>query len=143
MTMKWWYCIVFMSLCGSQALARQIPMYRMIPLQITGRDTSLLRAYNIYSFNYTNGNDTFSADFLVLKPDDNIRYKSSILAKLQPVTEFMIVPPDSNGKKLVIQTESGIEVKGREPDSNAYLNFDPMLPDPVFMLLELAEDKHK
>lgn len=132
------YCLLFLlTLVFTNAATAQVPLDSAIRMQITARDTSLLPAYNIYSFDYTENGRTYSADFLVAKPDDTFSRKSYILGKLQRLTEYRFTLQTKDGKALTVPVEDGMEVKKDKDTDAVYLNFNPQLPDPVFLLKEV------
>lgn len=111
-----------------------VPMDTTMNMYITARDTDLLWAYNIYTAEIGEGVDKLSVDFLVLKDEDTFSRKSYILGQLTPVKDFVLVPGEA-GKKGAIREIGGIEVTtSKGLNKQAYLNFDPTLPDPIFML---------
>jgi hypothetical protein len=119
-----------------------VPLGETIRMQITARDTELLMVYNIYSFECTvKDGDKFSADFLILKEHDTISHKSYILGQLTLVKEFILFPGKQGAKPTVLHTEDGIEIStNKGMNKQAYLNFDPTLPDPVFILKQVARE---
>ena len=111
-----------------------VPMDTTMRMHITARDTDLLLAYNIYTADIGEGMDKLSVDFLVLKNEDTFSRKSYILGQLTPVEDFVLTPggKESNG---VLRNIRGIEVSTQKGlNKQAYLNFDPTLPEPIFML---------
>ncbi len=125
--------LVMLNIVSSTAQT-PVPLDSTIRMRITARDTDLLLAYNIYTAEIGEGVDKLSADFLVLKNEDTFSRKSYILGQLTPVEDFMLVP-DGKEKNGVFRNISGIEVSTPKGlNKQAYLNFDPMLPDPIFML---------
>ena len=136
-------CLICVLLLGNAAKAQlPIPLDSLIQLQITSRDTDLLVAYNLYSFDYNAGGNIISAEFIVMKNEDSFSRKSSILAKLTLVKEFILFPAKPKAPPLIIPVESGIHVKNKRGLTNdTYLNFDPTMPDPVFLLGKATQEK--
>lgn len=125
--------LVSLSVVSSTAQV-PVPMDSTMRMVITARDTDLLMAYNIYTAEIGEGEDRLSVDFLVLKNEDTFSRKSYILGQLTPVEDFILVP-DGKERNGVFRNIAGIEVSTPKGlNKQAYLNFDPMLPDPIFML---------
>jgi hypothetical protein len=142
--MRWLFFGLLLTLAATASAQLPIPLDSAINLRITGRDTALLKAYNIYNFEYLHRGDTLSAAMLVLKADDDLNRKSYILAKLQRVTTLIFIPPNDKHKGLTMDVGDGIEISNKEAqNTKAYLNFNPDLPDPVFLLKEVVEGDMK
>lgn len=135
------FIFIFLFAAHSAGAQLPIPLEETIRMQITGRDTQLLMAYNIYSFDHTREDgDKLPADFLILKEHDTISHKSYILGQLTVVDNFILIPATKGRKPMILQVE-GIEIPGSKGmNKQAYLNFDPTLPDPVFMLKQVVRE---
>ena len=108
-----------------------IPLQKDINVHILGSDTSVLGCYNLYGYSYVKGVDTLEGEFIVFKDADSFSMKrGTVQLKLCRVLEFAM-PAGNNCRNIPV--ESGIEITYPGQNEKVFLNFDPTMPDAVFM----------
>lgn len=107
-----------------------IPLYKPIEVELLGGDEDVLQCYNLYGYNYIKGADTIYGEFIVPKEEDTFRQKTVVSLKLGRVREFA-VRSALGCRKMTI--DQGIQLKYTGQKEMVYLNFDPAMPDPVFI----------
>ncbi len=107
-----------------------IPLNKEIRIELLGADTELLQCYNLYGFVYDSDGKEIQGEFIVPKDADSLADVIHFKTKLCRVKEFAI---SVNGDCKNISTPNGIQIRQKGSSEMLYLNFDPDLPEPVFM----------
>ena len=107
-----------------------IPLNKSINIRLLGADEQLLQCYNLYGFVYITDEDSISGEFIVPKDADSFHNKDAVFVKLCQVKEFAIL---IGATCKAITVESGIQLKYPGQKDLVYLNFDPEIPDAVFV----------
>lgn len=107
-----------------------IPLYKTIDIELLGGDEEVLQCYNLYGYNYIKGTDTIYGEFIVPKNEDTFKLKRVVALKLGRVREFAV---RSNSGCIKMTIDQGIQLKYTGQKEMVYLNFDPAMPDPVFI----------
>lgn len=108
-----------------------VPLQKEIEVHLLGVDKQVLQCYNLYGYNYILSADTVYGEFIVRKNADTFQKHQPVKLKLCRVKEFSLQAPD--GKCRPIAIEGGIELTYQGQAEKVYLNFDPSLPDAIFM----------
>jgi len=108
----------------------RIPMYKTIDIHILGCDEEVLHCYNLYGYNYIDDGDTLYGEFIVPVELDTFKNKRDVSIKFGRIKEFGVYSP-SGCRMLAV--DEGIQLKFPNRTELVYLNFDPALPDPVFI----------
>lgn len=126
--------VLFLSVCTgygqSSVSLNPIPLNKEISIELLGADTELLQCYNIYGFVYDSDGKEIQGEFIVPKDADTLLDVIHFQTKLCRVKEFAI---SVNGDCKNISTPNGIQIRQKGSSEMLYLNFDPDLPEPVFM----------
>ncbi|MCB9047014.1 MAG: hypothetical protein H6550_12850 [Chitinophagales bacterium] len=127
---------ILFALFAGKASAQQafsfcaIPLYETIEVELLGCDKAVLDCYNLYGYNYYKNGDTLYGEFIVPKDEDTFKNKLIVPVRLGRVKEFSIGTP-KGCRKLAV--DEGIQLKYTDQDETVFLNFDPGMPDPVFI----------
>lgn len=108
-----------------------VPLQKEVSIKILGCDRQVLQYYNLYGYNYISSADTLYGEFIVMKDADTFRGKEETKIKFCRPREFSLLTPD--GKCLAMKVENGIELIYKDKEEKVYLNFDPSLPDAIFI----------
>lgn len=127
--------LVILSPCCADAQQQMsfgmVPLQKQIRVNILGSDTTVFGCYNLYGYDYDTGSNKVQGEFIVLKEADTFRSKKGqIQIKFCRVFEFAM-PIGNNCRNIPV--ESGIEIVYPGQTEKVFLNFDPTMPDAVFM----------
>lgn len=107
-----------------------IPTNKNIDITLTYCDSTLLPYYYMYSFEYFNGMDIVAAEMLVPKKEDSFHKKLMLVnTKLCRIKKF--VNTIGKDKYMPIKVNDFLQVIQHGGKDTVFLNFDPMLPNPV------------
>ncbi len=127
---------VVLTLCLNSADAQssfsfnKIPLQEKIEIHILGSDEDVLHCYNLYGYNYIAEGDTVYGEFVVPVQLDTFKNKKMVTLKFCRIKEFAIYSP--SGCRM-LPVDEGIQLKYPSRGETVYLNFDPGMPDPVFI----------
>lgn len=133
-------CLVFILCClaySVNALAQKgisytsMPLYKQVTVHLLGSDRQALQCYNLYGYSYTTATDSVYGEFIVRKDNDTFQNKELVNIKFCRVKELAVMVADNVCRDLPV--ESGIELIYPGKNEKIYLNFDPALPDAIFM----------
>lgn len=127
----------FLFATGVYAQAQGVFSYSAVPLQehvqveLLGSDKTILQCYNLYGYNYITPTDSFYGEFIVAKSADTFRHKTTATLKFCRIKEFYVMVAE--GICSPIPVEMGIEVAYPGKKEKVFLNFDPAMPDALFV----------
>lgn len=133
-------CIAFILCClmlSVKAIAQKgfsytpVPLYKPVAIQLLGCDRQALQCYNLYGYSYTTATDSVYGEFIVRKDKDTFQHKELVNVKFCRIKELAVMVADNVCSDLPV--ESGIELVYPGKTEKIYLNFDPALPDAIFM----------
>lgn len=107
-----------------------VPLNKEIKITILGDDKSLLHCYNLYGYEYFDGNVLNEGEFIVPRNADTFAGKSEVEIKFCRVKEYFIWAKDTCRPMPI---ETGINLRFPDKKEPVYLNFDPSIPDAVFI----------
>lgn len=123
-------------LAGANATAQKgfsynnIPQNEQIDITLLGSDNTLLHCYNLYGYVYNDGINESEGEFIVPKNADSFAEKTDINIKFCVVKEYFIYAKDTCRP---MEVSTGINIRYPDKPEPVYLNFDPSLPDAVFI----------
>lgn len=125
------YAMLSTSLVVAQVGYSVVPLQKEIEVHLLGSDKQVLQCYNLYGYNYITATDSLYGEFIVKKDADTFHGKQDVRLKFCRIKECSLQGPD--GKCRAITIDGGIELTYQGQTEKVYLNFDPSLPDAVFM----------